>query len=52
MKLCLVCGSHNKNSQSIKVTHFVSERAKNKGFDEVFILDLAKNPLPFWTPDF
>ena len=52
MKLCLVCGSHNKNSQSIKVTHFLSERAKKKGFDEVFILDLAKNPLPLWTPDF
>ena len=52
MKLFLVCGSHNKNSQSIKVTHFLSERAKKKGFDQTFILDLAKNPLPFWTPDF
>ncbi len=52
MKLFLVCGSHNENSQSIKVTHFLSERAKKKGFDQIFVLDLAKNPLPLWTPDF
>ena len=52
MKLFLVCGSHNENSQSIKVTRFLSERAKKKGFDQTFILDLAKNALPLWTPDF
>ena len=52
MKLFLVCGSHNENSQSIKVTQFLSERAKKKGFDQTFILDLAINTLPFWNPDF
>ena len=49
MKLFLVCGSHNQNSQSIKVAHFLAARAKNKGFDSTFILDLAKDPLPLWT---
>ena len=52
MRLFLVCGSHNRNSQSIKVTNFVAQRAEEKGFDSTFVLDLGINPLPLWTPDF
>ncbi len=49
MKLFLLCGSHNTNSQSMKVTQFVALRAEDQGFKSTFILDLATNPLPFWT---
>lgn len=49
MRITLVCGSHRKNSQSLKVTKFLSTVLEKKEI-ETSILDLGGNPLPIWDP--
>lgn len=49
MRITLVCGSHRKNSQSLKVTKFLSTVLEKKEI-EISILDLGGNPLPIWDP--
>jgi NAD(P)H-dependent FMN reductase len=52
-KLAIVVGSHRPGSQSIKVGRFVEVTIHSvlAGTD-VFLLDLAANPLPLWDEDF
>ncbi|XDD48463.1 NADPH-dependent FMN reductase [Leptospira sp. WS39.C2] len=49
MKITLVCGSHRKNSQSLKVSKYLSKILDQKGI-ESNILDLGNSPLPIWDP--
>ncbi|ABZ95852.1 NADPH-dependent oxidoreductase [Leptospira biflexa] len=49
MKITLVCGSHRKNSQSLKVTKFLSAIFEKKGI-ESNLIDLGNSPLPIWEP--
>ncbi|PJZ83345.1 NADPH-dependent FMN reductase [Leptospira harrisiae] len=49
MKICLVAGSHRKNSQSLKVGKFLVKSLESKGI-ETILLDLGGNPLPLWEP--
>ncbi|MCW7492731.1 NAD(P)H-dependent oxidoreductase [Leptospira sp. 2 VSF19] len=49
MKICLIAGSHRKNSQTLKVGKFLAEILKSKGI-EITLFDLGGNPLPLWEP--
>ncbi|MGE8722894.1 NADPH-dependent FMN reductase [Leptospira terpstrae] len=49
MKICLVAGSHRKNSQSLKVGKFLAKTLEAKGI-ETLLLDLGGSPLPLWEP--
>ncbi|TGL48525.1 NADPH-dependent oxidoreductase [Leptospira meyeri] len=49
MKICLVVGSHRKNSQSLKVGKFLAKSLETKGIDTL-LFDLGVNPLPLWEP--
>ncbi|TGK82816.1 NADPH-dependent oxidoreductase [Leptospira bourretii] len=49
MKICLVAGSHRKNSQSLKVGKFLAKTLETKGIETV-LFDLGGNPLPLWEP--
>ncbi|WP_039938488.1 NADPH-dependent FMN reductase [Leptospira terpstrae] len=49
MKVCLVAGSHRKNSQSLKVGKFLAKTLEAKGI-ETLLLDLGGSPLPLWEP--
>lgn len=49
MNLTIVSGSHRRESQSVRIGRVLKERAEALGlFDQIDILDLAGNPLPFW----
>lgn len=47
MKTVIISGSHRKNSQSIKVAHFIEQRLQKMGA-ETSIINLAENSLPLW----
>lgn len=49
MKISIICGSHRLNSQSTKVSQHIEEALLATAIcDEVYLLDLAGNPLPLW----
>ncbi len=49
MKLGIICGSHRDNSQSSKVARYIERTLlAQKACDEVYLFDLAGNPLPLW----
>ena len=50
MKWVIVVGSHQTNSQSLKVGNFFASLLRSKG--EVSVLDLRELGLPIWTPEF
>jgi NAD(P)H-dependent FMN reductase len=48
MKLTVICGSHRKQAQSLKVAKFI-QRTLNDGIcEETALVSLADNPLPLW----
>ena len=47
MKVGIVSGSHRKTSESGKVARYVKTLLE-KGGNQAYLLDLAKQPLPFW----
>lgn len=53
MKICIVSGSHRKNSQSEKISHFII-----KCFSRLFpnvtveLINLSQNPIPLFDEDF
>ncbi|EOQ95089.1 flavin reductase [Leptospira wolbachii serovar Codice str. CDC] len=49
MKICLVAGSHRKNSQTLKVGKFLAKTLDSKGI-QTTLYDLGGNPLPLWEP--
>ncbi|MBM9547493.1 NAD(P)H-dependent oxidoreductase [Leptospira sp. 201903074] len=49
MKICIVVGSHRKNSQSLKVGKFLTKTLETKGI-ETLLFDLGGKPLPLWEP--
>lgn len=49
MTITLVCGSHRKNSQSLKVTKFLASILDKNGI-ETNLIDLGNKPLPVWDP--
>ena len=52
MKITIISASHRKNSQSIKVSHFIKSNLKkiNSNLD-IYLLDLAEVSLPLWSTD-
>jgi NAD(P)H-dependent FMN reductase len=53
LKLAIVVGSHRTVSQSMKVAQFVAATVRKEiAAVEVYLLDLAQNPLPLWDEDF
>lgn len=49
MKISIICGSHRENSQSTKISNVIKDRLLEKKLaDEVYVFDLANNPLPLW----
>lgn len=49
MKISIICGSHRANSQSNKISKQLEKKLLANGHcDEVYLLDLAENPLPLW----
>lgn len=49
MKIGIITGSHRNDSQSEKVGRYAAAQLESLGLaDEVFVLSLAGNPLPFW----
>ena len=47
MKVAIICGSHRKDSGSLKVSSYLSEIIK-KDNKEVFTLDLGTANIPLW----
>lgn len=52
MKISIISGSHRQNSQSEKVSRFVSHLLSNEWQVENEIINLAGNPLPLWDDSF
>ena len=53
MKITIVVGSHNLESQSLKVAKYLSNRLTElKVCDEVYLLNLAEAHLPFYDDGF
>jgi len=53
LKLAIVVGSQRSGSQSVKVARFVEATVRKElAAVEVYMLDLAQNPLPLWDDDF
>jgi len=51
MNIAIICGSQQKESQSSKVAHFLSERLTQLNTNnESWVLDLAAQPLELWDP--
>lgn len=48
MKICIICGSHREQSQSMKVAEHIRKALLNGICDEAEIINLAGNPLPLW----
>lgn len=49
MKFGVIIGSHRKDSQSLKVGKFISQRIEAKiPQSSVYVLNLGQNPLPLW----
>ncbi len=48
MKLGIICGSHRKDSQSLKVAKYIEKSFKNLLNKPSYLLDLGENPIPLW----
>lgn len=49
MKIAIISGSHRPESQSGRVAEYLSKQIKAlRQGTETYVLDLGKNPLPFW----
>lgn len=49
MKIGIITGSHRNDSQSEKIGRYAAAQIESQSLaDEVFVLSLAGNPLPFW----
>ncbi|MFK7871620.1 MAG: NADPH-dependent FMN reductase [Oligoflexales bacterium] len=48
MKIVIVSGSHHLNSQSLKISEYLSKRSQHFGCDAE-VVDLATANLPFWS---
>ncbi len=56
MKIAIISGSHRKNSQSEKVSRYISKELNSKLSISTYLLTLAENPVPlmdenFFNPD-
>ena len=52
MKLVIISGSQNKGSASLRVSSWLKQQTLKQGFfEDVFLLDLGKHPLPFWSSE-
>tara|TARA_B100000963_G_C22621207_1_gene670067 strand:+ start:2297 stop:2896 length:600 start_codon:yes stop_codon:yes gene_type:complete len=52
MKISIISGSHRLNSQSKKISIFLKNNLSEMGAElDTFILDLAKQALPLWSPE-
>ena len=52
MNISIISASHRINSQSKKISNFLHNSLININSDlDMFSLDLAKTPLPLWSPD-
>ena len=52
MHLTIISGSHRIASQSIRISNFLKERVLFLSlFNQIDILDLAKNHIPLWNED-
>ncbi|MBT8122880.1 MAG: NAD(P)H-dependent oxidoreductase [Gammaproteobacteria bacterium] len=48
MKLTVICGSHRKEAQSLKVAKHIQRTLADGICDEAALVSLADNPLPLW----
>ncbi|HMO01392.1 MAG TPA: NAD(P)H-dependent oxidoreductase [Oligoflexia bacterium] len=51
MKISIISGSHRANSQSLKVSNYISSRAQVAGFESSQVISLSNNPLPLWDEE-
>jgi len=54
MNVALIAGSHNRNSQTVKLARYIEQRLIQLGLSsqgETFLHDLGEAPLPFWTSE-
>ncbi len=52
MKISIISASHRKNSQSKKISNFLNNNLLKINEDiDTFLLDLAENALPLWSPE-
>lgn len=51
MKISIIAGSQQADSNSLKIAHFMAEQLRTLAVtEEVYILDLASQDLPLWEP--
>ena len=48
MKITVICGSHRREAQSLKVAKYIRQRLADGIVDEEALVSLADNPLPLW----
>ena len=48
MKITVICGSHRREAQSLKVAKYIRQRLADGICDEAALVSLADNPLPLW----
>ena len=48
MKITVICGSHRKEAQSLKVAKYIQRTLADGICDEAALVSLADNPLPLW----
>ena len=48
MKITVICGSHRREAQSLKVANDIQRTLADDICDEVALISLADNPLPLW----
>ena len=48
MKISIICGSHRKDAQSLKVAYIVKKYLDDGICDESWLFSLSGNPLPLW----
>lgn len=51
MKISIIAGSQQADSNSLKIAHFMAEQLRTLAVaEEAYILDLASQDLPLWEP--
>ncbi|MCS7237116.1 MAG: NAD(P)H-dependent oxidoreductase [Thermoguttaceae bacterium] len=48
MKIAVICGSHRREAESLRVARYVVRQLNELGVDDVYLLALTNNPLPLW----
>ena len=49
MKITVICGSHRKQAQSLKVAQHIQRTLEEEGIcEESALISLVDNPLPLW----